>query len=303
MSVDRGFIALYRGFFDHPMFKAEPFTEREAFVWMLMEAAHDGRRVRRGRAVIELSRGQLCHSIRFMAVAWKWRSSSRVVRFLKRLENETAIEIKTEQEATQITICNYNKYQGRRDTKRNADETQSETLPERSRNARGTLAEQTITTKPLEPLFGEASPPAKPTKERRSRRAAEIPLPPSESLPVAYEEHARSQGVVGAAAEREWRKFRDHAEQKDRRCAGERGWLAAWRGWITKAIEFNPPIVTQPVAGPVSRETRERTWRSCLVARREGRPWPSQQVKLADIPQDFIAQFELEHPLQERQQA
>lgn len=105
--------------------------------------------------------------------------------------------------------------------------------------------------------------PAKPTKEKRSRRAAEIPLPPSEGIPAAYLEHAKSQGVMGAAAEREWRKFKDHAEQKDRRCAGERGWMAAWRGWITKAIEFRPQIVSKQAVVPATAVTDD-DWRMRL---------------------------------------
>lgn len=146
--------------------------------------------------------------------------------------------------------------------------------------------------------------PASPTKEKRTRRAAEIPLPPSEGIPAAYREHAKTQGVEGAAAEREWRKFRDHAEQKDRRCAGERGWLAAWRGWITKAIEFNPAIVTAPVAAsePVSREHLERVWTIYLERKRDGRDLPK-GVKEADIPADFIAKFQQSTPTPQRAQA
>lgn len=138
--------------------------------------------------------------------------------------------------------------------------------------------------------------PEKPTKEKRTRRAAEIPLPPSEGIPVAYREHAKLQGVMGAAAEREWRKFRDHAEQKDRRCAGERGWLAAWRGWITKAIEWSPEIVTAPASAPVSRETQERAWGVYLERKRDGKALP-QSVREADIPADFLAKWETENPL------
>lgn len=301
MSTERGYIALYRGFFDHPMFKAEPFTEREAFAWMIMEAAHEGRRVRRGRETITLSRGELCHSVRFMAKAWKWRSSSRVVRVLEKWKNETAIVVKTEHETTHITICNYDKYQGSRDGNRNADGTLFGSAAEQRRNADGTLTEQ---TKPLNHLNTEigggasAPTPASPTKEKRTRRAAEIPLPPTEGIPAAYREHAKTQGVEGAAAEREWRKFRDHAEQKDRRCAGERGWFAAWRGWITKAIEFSPAIVTAPPQTAASREQVEARWISLLAAEKEGRGWISKQVKKSDIPADFVQKFDLEHASQ-----
>lgn len=49
-------------------------------------------------------------------------------------------------------------------------------------------------------------------------------------------------------------------------------------------------------------ENLHRVWRTCLQAKREGRSWPSAQVKESDIPAEFIAQFEREIalPQQER---
>lgn len=52
----------------------------------------------------------------------------------------------------------------------------------------------------------------------------------------------------------------------------------------------------------VSRELQHRTWSLCLAARRDGKPWPSQNVRLEDIPPEFVAQFERSHPHPERQQ-
>jgi hypothetical protein len=296
VSTERGFIAVYRGYFDHPIFAKEPFTEREAFQWMIMEAEHEGRRVRRGRAVVMLSRGQFCHSLRFMATAWKWKSISRVSRFLEKLKNDTMIETETGQETTQVTICNYDKYQGRRNTKQNNNETPNGTLAERSRDADETLAEQ---TKPLnhlntEPLNLEAAPPAKPTKVKSNRRSAEVPLPSSVEIPAAYREHAKTQGVSDAAIAREWQKFRDHAEQKDRRCAGERGWAAAWRGWVTRAIEWHPEIVTAPQT-TVEAEFL-RIGRMLQTHRDRGGPWPFPSEPRDRLDKGLVERWLRENP-------
>lgn len=113
MSV--GSFMVSRQIWDHPEFKPGQFSEREAFIWLVSEAAWKHRTVRSGRVVIDLERGQLCASLRFISKAWQW-PKSRVDRFLKRLENRDMIETQTGTGQLVITICNYNKYQGELET-------------------------------------------------------------------------------------------------------------------------------------------------------------------------------------------
>lgn len=120
----RGFYTMARGYFDHPMFAAEPFTEREAFQWMIEQAAFEDCKVRVGRAYVDLKRGQLAFATRFLATRWKW-SEARVRRFLKRIESDAAIEVLATREATQITICNYDKHQ----LSRRTDDAQNDAQP------------------------------------------------------------------------------------------------------------------------------------------------------------------------------
>jgi hypothetical protein len=111
---ERGVFAVDRGVFDHPMFAPEPFTEREAWLWMVGAAAWKPGRVRVGRHPVDLLRGQLAFATRFMATRWRW-SEARVRRFLKRLQSDAMVSIQTTRETTHITICNYDKYSfGRR---------------------------------------------------------------------------------------------------------------------------------------------------------------------------------------------
>mgnify|MGYP006921316524 FL=1 len=124
-----GYIAVQRGFFDHHAFKKEPFTEREAWLWLISEASWKPETTRVGDTVFNLNRGELAHACRYMAKAWQWHHL-RVWRFLKRLESDRMIETQTKRDATHITICNYDKYQ----SSRNADETQSETPVKQPRN-------------------------------------------------------------------------------------------------------------------------------------------------------------------------
>ena len=91
----RGLYTISRAVFEHPAFKSEPFTEREAWVWLIGEAQWKSNRKRINGQIVELERGQLSHSIRFLSIRWAW-SISRVNRFLKRLKTETMIETENE---------------------------------------------------------------------------------------------------------------------------------------------------------------------------------------------------------------
>lgn len=106
---ERGVFAVDRGVFDHPIFKPEPFTEREAWMWLFGAAAWKPMRTRAGRARVELERGQCAFALRFMAKRFKW-PEARVRRFLKRLENDAMITTRPTRETTHITICNYDTY-------------------------------------------------------------------------------------------------------------------------------------------------------------------------------------------------
>lgn len=106
---ERGVFAVDRGIWDHPSFAREPFTEREAWVWLVGAAAWKQSRVRAGRHPVTVERGQAAFSERFLAVKWRW-SKSRVHRFLDRLKIEAMVTISADHETNRITICNYEKY-------------------------------------------------------------------------------------------------------------------------------------------------------------------------------------------------
>jgi hypothetical protein len=96
------------------MFAKEPFTEREAWIWMISSAAWKEQTVRVGRHIVQLERGQLCYSTRFLADAFGWHHS-RLRRFLQRLEVRSSISKKigtvSDTAPSVITITNYDEYQ------------------------------------------------------------------------------------------------------------------------------------------------------------------------------------------------
>ena len=105
-----GFIAISRDIWDDTDFPDEPMSKREAFMWMVAEAAWKPRTVRRKSVSLSLQRGQLAHSVRFLAEAFGWHRA-KVERFLTMLKNRDTIETRTETGLTVITICNYDRYQ------------------------------------------------------------------------------------------------------------------------------------------------------------------------------------------------
>lgn len=105
-----GVFAVARSVFDHTVFAVEPYTEVQAWLWMLGEASWKPRRIRIGSTAIDLERGQMAFSTRFVAAKWQW-SEARVRRFFKRLISAQMIVADTDAHATRITVCNYDDYQ------------------------------------------------------------------------------------------------------------------------------------------------------------------------------------------------
>lgn len=108
---ERGVYAIARGLFEHERFAPEPFTEREAWIWMIGEAAFRPHCKRVSTINVELQRGQFAHSLRFMAEKWKW-PEPRVRRFLSRLrDGDALIDAASDAGVTVITLRKYDVYQ------------------------------------------------------------------------------------------------------------------------------------------------------------------------------------------------
>ena len=87
----RGYMIVLRALWDSKLFRPGPFTEREAFFWMMKEAYYADERSWINGIGFDLRRGQFVHGCAFMAKAWNWMTpkgkpnEKQVERFLKRL--------------------------------------------------------------------------------------------------------------------------------------------------------------------------------------------------------------------------
>lgn len=111
-----GWFRLERGWRECDVFATdEPFTEREAWAWLIEKAAWKScvRRAGKGERV-EVERGQFHTSLRTLGSIWGW-GKNKVSRYLERLECHDMIGTVAGQSGMLITICNYAKYQDARD--------------------------------------------------------------------------------------------------------------------------------------------------------------------------------------------
>ena len=112
-----GWIKVHRQLNDHWIW-AKP----EYLKWwldILMQANIEPKKVLIKGQLIEVNRGEVVYSYETWANRWKI-NKSKVLRFLKMLEKDSMIVLKSETVTTRITICKYDTYQG----ERNDSETQ-----------------------------------------------------------------------------------------------------------------------------------------------------------------------------------
>jgi DNA replication protein DnaD len=112
-----GWIRIDRDITSHWIFKDE--WKFRNWIDLLTLVNHSEQKVNIKGMVLTCKRGQTLCSLDTLAKRWNC-DKSKVRRFLKLLESDSMIELKSEHITTRLTICKYDTYQG----ERNADETQ-----------------------------------------------------------------------------------------------------------------------------------------------------------------------------------
>jgi hypothetical protein len=148
-----GTVNVARSLWDDPAFIDAPFSEREAWIWLIAEASWKPRERRIGKVVVMLDRGQVAHSTRFLADAWQW-THSRVRRFLERLENRHMIERQSGTGVSVICIMKYDTYQNTPQASGTAMKPKSAQLRHSSGTNDNKGEIKGINNTPLTPLMG-----------------------------------------------------------------------------------------------------------------------------------------------------
>lgn len=110
-QVMDGWISLHRKIRDNGLYpKNREFTKFEAWIDLLLIVNHTENDCLIGNEIYKCKRGQSVRSIETYQKLWNW-TRQQVRSFLKLLQNNSMIELKTTTKTTILTICNYDKYQ------------------------------------------------------------------------------------------------------------------------------------------------------------------------------------------------
>lgn len=113
-----GYIKLFRQLMENEIWKdSEPFCRRAAWVDLLMMANHEDHTVWDSGESIEVGRGEVNRSVKYLADRWHW-SRGKVTRFLHDLEMNHMASTKRTGKRTAIVIENYSVWQDARTGKR-----------------------------------------------------------------------------------------------------------------------------------------------------------------------------------------
>lgn len=139
--MNQGWVKFPRGWMDNPLFEDEPFSEREAWAWLMEQAAYKARAItlKNGKE-FELQRGELLTSLRTLATEWGWASTKRVRTFLRKLNQHSVLTVILAQPGTHtqthIRLDNYNRIQNSghtKDTDEDTDRTQTGHIPKKDK--------------------------------------------------------------------------------------------------------------------------------------------------------------------------
>lgn len=135
-----GWIKIHRSITNHWLYtEKRVFSKFEAWNDILLTVNYiDAKTIIKG-SIYEVKRGQSILSLDSWSKRWNW-DKSKVRRFLNTLQLDNMIVIKSDTVTTQLTVCNYESYQGERNAdetqlkrKRNADETHATPIEERKK--------------------------------------------------------------------------------------------------------------------------------------------------------------------------
>jgi len=108
--MNEGWIKLHRSIFENELYFAEKFSRMQAFLDIVLLASYKPtKKILRG-TIKNLERGQLMVTVRTLSERWQW-SCSKVIDYLRKLENMQMISIERNKATNVITILNYEKYQ------------------------------------------------------------------------------------------------------------------------------------------------------------------------------------------------
>ncbi len=114
--MSEGYIQLSRRYFEHSFWTEKRIFDRaSAWLDLLQTAAFTPHKKMVIGHMVEIERGSLVASVRWLSGRWKW-SNNKVCLFLDVLQGEGMINRETRHGCTVITLCNYGRYNTQQNT-------------------------------------------------------------------------------------------------------------------------------------------------------------------------------------------
>ena len=114
-NLDKGWIRLYRQLTDSTIWNCGAFDKRSAWIDLLLSVNYEQAVIDFNGHPFTIRPGQTLTSISKLAQRWQW-SRARVVRYLNTLEQYNMVTRKRIGSGTLLTVENYGKFQGRRNS-------------------------------------------------------------------------------------------------------------------------------------------------------------------------------------------
>lgn len=118
-----GWISIHRQLKDNWVWQEKPFSKGQAWIDILLMVNHKDNKILLGSELKEVKRGSRITSIRKLCTRWGW-SNTKVKAFLKLLEEDEMLVVKSDTKKTVLTVVNYNDYQDINKGKNDAKATQ-----------------------------------------------------------------------------------------------------------------------------------------------------------------------------------
>lgn len=106
-----GWVKVYRSLMENDLWKDRPFSRGQAWVDLIMLAAHKDTEFYFDSALLPVKKGEIITSKRKLGIRWGW-SNSKVDKFLNELEKVEMLAQKSDAKKTTIKITKYSQYQG-----------------------------------------------------------------------------------------------------------------------------------------------------------------------------------------------
>jgi len=229
--MEKGWVKSYRSKWTHPVFRN--LLEAGIWSWICETAAWEDCRVRVNGHVFSLKRGQLVTTRRFISQGFG--IGEQVTRtFLENLEKEGMVNLQTNQQATIITVCNYDEYQCFENTT-NPQVNQPLTSPQPAANPNNKELKNKRTKEGREREARDASPSPKGLSFRNWLEEIKKTDPEvsGELCPDLLCDEAERIGLQHNAID-QWSVFHDHWMAQTGQKAVKADWVATWRNWLRR---------------------------------------------------------------------